>query len=250
MQPLTATTPFRSGHGRAVVVTFLLAASIVVSVLGAFSTLAKIATGAASQLPNDEELSIGNFVDLGVYLLHFVVYFSTVVAFCMWLYRACKNLPALGNPKPVIDYSPAWAVGSFFVPFANLIIPFRAVRETWAKSDPAVPYDNYVAPTEPSAPLIMNVWWAFWLISNFVANAALRVWMRAETPGALYVATWLDLFSDLFTIPAAIFAIFVVKEVDRRQEERSRRVVYAPQAPPPPPLFTTPPAPGARPFVL
>lgn len=249
MQPLTATEPFRSGHGRAMVVTFLLGANIVVSLLGAFSTLAKIATGVASQIPNEEELTVFDFVELGFGLIYIFVYFSTVVAFCLWLHRAYKNLPALGNPKPIINYSPAWAIGSFFVPFVNLIIPFRAVRETWAKSDPAAPFDNYVAPSEPSAPLVMNGWWAFWLISNFVANASLRVWMRADTPGMFYLEAWLDLFSDLLTIPAAIFAIFVVREIDRRQEDRSRRVVYAPQAPPPPPLFTTPHAPGARPFV-
>lgn len=247
MQPITATEPFRSGHGRAVAVTILLAASMIVSLVAALATLAKIASGAASQIPNDEEVGVFDFIELGVGLIHIVVFIATVVAFCMWLYRVCKNLPALGNPKPVIDYSPAWAVGSFFVPFANLIIPFRAVKETWAKSDPAVPHDNYVAPSEPSGPLVLKVWWAFWLLSNFVANAAFRVWLNADTPGEFYIEAWLDMLSDLLTIPAAIFGIFVVREIDRRQEERGKRVVYAPQAPPPPPIFTPPPAYGSQP---
>ena len=248
MQPLTATTPYRSGHGRAVAVTFLLGASMVVSLLTAVATLAKIATGAASQLPNDEELSIFDFVDLGMGLIHFAVFVTTVVVFCMWLYRAHSNLQALGNPKASLNHSAGWAVGSFFVPFANLIIPFRAIKEIWAKSDPEIPHNNYVAPTEPSAPTVMSAWWAFWLISNFVANAAFRVWLRADTAGEMYLGTWLDLLSDLLTIPAAILGIFVVREIDRRQEERSRRVVYAPQAPPPPPIFTNPHASGAPPF--
>jgi hypothetical protein len=240
MQPLSATEPYRSAHGRAQAITFLLAASMVVSLLTAVAALAKIVTGAASQIPNDDEVGVFDFVDMGVGLIHFVVFIATVVAFCMWLYRSHKNLTALGNPKMALKHSAGWAVGSFFVPFANLIIPFRAVRETWAKSDPEVPFDNYVPPSEPSAPPVMNAWWAFWLISNFVANAAFRVWLRADTPGEMYLATWLDVFSEALSIPAAIFAILVVREIDRRQEERSRRVNYVSQSPPPPPQFTTP----------
>lgn len=247
MQPITATEPFRSGHTRAVAATFLLAASMVVTLLSAFATLAKIATGEPSSLPNAEgDVSIFDFVELGVGLIHIVVFIATVIVFCMWLHRAYKNLTALGNPKSALNHSPAWAVGSFFVPFANLVIPFRAIKETWAKSDPSVPHNNYVAPSEPSAPLLFNAWWTFWLISNFANNAAFRLSLRASTPGEVYVATWLDMIGDLLTIPAAVLAILVVREIDRRQEERSRRVTYAPQAPPPPLLFTPPPTPGPQ----
>src|SRR5919199_877495 len=212
MQPLTAYTPFRSGHARAVAVVLLLAASAAVSSLAALSSLAQIATGAASRL-SSEDVTAFDFVDFGLGLIYIFVFVTTVVLFCMWLHRAYRNLPALGNPKPALKHSPGWAVGSFFVPVMNLFVPFRAVRETWAKSDPAVPGDNYVAPQEPPAPLIMNLWWAFWLISNFVNNAAFRVRYRAATEQAMVVAAWLDLFGGLLTIPAAVFAVPLVRGV-------------------------------------
>jgi hypothetical protein len=234
MQPLTATTPFRSGHGLAVAVTFLLATNMALSVLGVLATTAKIASGAAEHLGGEDEVSIFVFIDLGLALLYFVAYITTVVLFCVWLHRAAANLPALSNPKSAIKHSPGWAVGSFFVPFANLVIPFRAVRETWDKSDPAVPFENYVSPAEPSAPPIMSLWWAFWLISNFVNNAAFRLSLNAKTSEQLYVATWFDLAGDVLNIFAALFAIFVVRDIDRRQEERSKRVVYTTLVPPPP----------------
>src|SRR5437763_7645684 len=114
MQPLTAYTPFRSGHGRAAAVTLLLAAEIAVTLLSALVTLIEIVTGVAGRLPSDEEANVFDFVDLGVGLLHIVVFVSTVVVFCVWLYRAYENLTALGNPKPALKHSPGWAVGSFF----------------------------------------------------------------------------------------------------------------------------------------
>lgn len=245
MQPLTAYAPFRSGHGRATSVVLLLAAGIAVYAVSALSTAVKILSGAAAQLPS-EELTVFDLVDLGVGLINVVVFLATVVLFCMWLYRAYQNLPALGNPKQGLNFSPGWAVGSFFVPIVNLFVPYRAVRETWAKSDPAVPHDNYVAPQEPPAPGIMKAWWALWLISNFVDNASARFYWRADSGEEMLVASWLDMFGDSLSIPAAAFAILVVREIDRRQEERSRRVHYVPSAPPPPPIFAPPPPPHFR----
>jgi hypothetical protein len=241
-RPLTAHTPYRSAHGRAVAVTVLLALSAAVSLLSALTSAARISSGTVAD-PTSDGPTVYDFIEFGVGLIHVVVFLTTVVLFCVWLHRAYSNLTALGYPKQALKHSAAWAVGSFFVPIANLFIPYRAVRETWLKSDPAVGDDDYVASREPSSPSIMTLWWAFWIISNIVNNAALRVSLNAKTAEGEIVATWLGLLGELLTIPAAIFAILVVREIDRRQEERSRRVTYVPNLPPPPPLFSAPPAP-------
>lgn len=247
MQPLTAHTPFRPGRGRAAATVVLLVASLALNLLAALLTFAEIAGGAASRPMSGDEVGVFDLLDLGVGVLHVLVFVATVVAFCMWLHRAYSNLPALGNPKSALKNSPAWAVGSFFVPFVNLVYPFRAVKEVWAKSDPAVKTDYYVAPQEPSAPLVMSLWWAFWLVSNFVNNAAFRSRLNASSANGLLLTAYLDLFGSLLTVPAAAFAISVVKEINSRQEERSKRVNYVGQAPPPPPIFHPPQAPEAKP---
>jgi putative exporter of polyketide antibiotics len=93
----------------------------------------------------------------------------------------------------------------------------------------------------------MSLWWAFWLISNFVNNAAVRLRFGADSSaGELLVAAYLDMFGSILTIAAAAFAISVVKEINNRQEERSKRVNYVGQAPPPPPLFHPPQVPEAK----
>ncbi|HST53422.1 MAG TPA: DUF4328 domain-containing protein [Pyrinomonadaceae bacterium] len=245
--PLTAHTPFRSGRKRAAAASILLAASLSVNLLGALATLIEIVNGSATRPASNEEVSVFDLVEVGIGLLHIVVFIATVVAFCMWIHRAYANLPALGNPKPALKHSPWWAVGSFFVPFANLVIPYRAVKEVWSKSDPTVSTDYYVAPQEASAPLVMSLWWAFWLISNFVNNAAFRLRLEAKSAQQFLVAAYLDLFGSLLLVPAAAFAISVVREINNRQDERSKRVNYLPQAPPPPPIFRQPQDTEAKP---
>ena len=244
MQNLTAFTPYRSGHALATALVAALSTHIAFSALSAVSLAFQILTGVAARVPTEEELSPFDLLDLGMALLLTLIYVVTIVLFCVWVYRAYANLTALGNPKQALNGSPAWAVLSFFIPIVHLVAPYRSVRETWAKSDPAVPADDYVAPQEPSAPGVMKLWWAFWLCTNFISNAAFRVRLRAETETGALAASWLEMLSDMAAIPAAVFAILVIREIDRRQEQRSGRVTYAASTPPPPPLFT-PQAPGA-----
>ena len=50
-----------------------------------------------------------------------------IIAMMFWVYRAWANLRDMGLES--LNYTPGWAVGSFFVPFINLVTPFRAMRE-------------------------------------------------------------------------------------------------------------------------
>jgi hypothetical protein len=238
---LTAHTPYHSGHTRAQTVTILLAVGMVFNVISSLLTAAQLASGRAAEMVSEEaDIGLTDLLELAFALLQFAVIVATIVVFCMWLYRAAKNLTALGNPRPAIEYSPGWAVGSFFVPFVNLVVPYRATKEVWAKSDPELAADNYVSPHGQSGRAYLKVWWAFWLISIFVNNTAGRLYLRADTPGEMQSAMWVDLLGELLDIPAAIFAIIVVRDIDRRQEERARHVTHVGNLPPPPPVFNPP----------
>ena len=56
----------------------------------------------------------------------------TVVFFAMWIYRAAANVVAANVVG--FDFTPGWAVGWYFVPFANLVQPFLAMRQIWNAS--------------------------------------------------------------------------------------------------------------------
>ncbi len=60
--------------------------------------------------------------------------------FLMWLFRTYKNLEPLGSEN--IRFTPGWSVGWWFIPFANLVMPFKAVRGVWSESDPATVGDE------------------------------------------------------------------------------------------------------------
>lgn len=180
---------------------------------------------------NDPELLIFGLLLLGLGLIQVAVYIATVVAFLMWLYRSYENLPNFCVRRNDIQYSSGWAVGSFFIPFVNLVVPYRAVKELWSKSVP----NSLEMFSEPAPPPLFPLWWAAWLISNFANNIYLRFsWRGQLTPE---VDATLGVFTGLLDILAAILAIMVVREIDKQQTESAKlipRESMNPQLPPPP----------------
>jgi heme/copper-type cytochrome/quinol oxidase subunit 2 len=165
-------------------------------------------------------------------ILGFFVFVVTAIFFLMWLHRSSNNLTAFGHWRSQ-GYSPAWTVGSFFVPIVNLFVPYQATKYVWQKSHPAT--------SEPfsfsnSPPGFFAAWWGFWLASNFATNIHFRM-SGGEVP---HTATAIvGIVSEVLSIAAAGFAIQVIKEIDRRQEETIQHVIptgHLP-VPPPPPVF-------------
>jgi len=182
------------------------------------------------------EDNVGGFVvalaQLGVGSLQILIYIATVILFLMWLYRSYENLPSFGTPSRNISYSSGWAVGSFFIPFVNLVVPYRAIKELWRNSTTTDAFQR-----DDSAPSWFPFWWAFWLLSNFASNIHFRLALREDlSREALAIG---GVIADALTIIAAILAVVVVEEITRRQEDASNSLSLSHTAnhPPPPPTF-------------
>ena len=245
-EPLKSSEPYHSNRGRALAVTISLLVYIGVTVVSI------VAVGLGGYLPSaevipveggEEGLGLSELVSGLVALLTLAVYVPTVVLFCMWVHRAYKNLRALGNPDKYLNYSPRWAVGSFFIPLASLVLPYIIVKEIWDRSDPGVrtETDLMFTPTGGS-PLLLG-WWIVWVVSNVLSNIYYRLSSENSPPDTQAMLANLSIISDLFNIVAAVLAILAVRAVTARQEERSRHVTYVAQGPPPPPVFSSHAAP-------
>jgi hypothetical protein len=235
MYPSPYPAPFTSAHVRARIVKILL---VIGAVITSMSLLAEALSLTVPPLTDNQELGdnpLGAAIMLIVFLLavlELVIYFTTVVFFLMWLYRAHNNLRAFGFSNR-LNYSAGLAVGSFFIPFANLVIPYRAIKEVWQKSGP--PEEALLS--EPNPPAWFPVWWTFWLLSSFAGNISFRASFDEKVPES--TATMISIVASALSIVAAVFAYLVVDAIDKRQEETSGRVNLGNFSgpPPPPPNF-------------
>ena len=213
--------PFTSAHLRANIVKILLVVGAIVSVILLISeTLSLVISplGEGQEI-GENPLGFANvLITFLLAVLTVLVYVATVIFFCVWLYRAHGNLTAFGTPRNGLEYSSGLAVGSFFIPFANLIIPYRAVREVWQKS---IPLGDYPL-SAPGTPTSFPIWWTFWLLSSFAGNLSFRLSFNDNVPES--TATIISIVAGGLSVIAALMAYLVVDEIDKRQEETTEKL--------------------------
>ncbi len=194
-------------------------ASIIVELLLALSTTHMYIFLDTALAGGEVTIEEGNFVDLHqtifarLYLFTFVV---SIVAYCRYYYRAMKNLTAVNAAG--VETTPFWAVGYFFVPFANLWKPLGAVRQIWRGSfDPAA--------ADAVVPGMIGWWWFCWLASNFLGHISFRMQASAGAFGAeltnleLYMsALALNIISAPFSIVGAIIVLKFSRRIKQAQD--------------------------------
>jgi len=98
-------------------------------------------------------------------LLSLFALFVSIVLVALWIYRANANAHAIGGDLTI---TPGWAVGWYFVPFANLVKPYEAMKETWLASHFG---SNWGA---GEATDLLRWWWGLWILNNILGNIAWR----------------------------------------------------------------------------
>jgi Domain of unknown function (DUF4328) len=118
-----------------------------------------------------------------------VILLLTMVVFSYWIYAAGRNLSDSGVEE--LQFTPASRIWWFAVPFANLVMPFRGMRELWNASQGKIDLnENH---------MLISAWWALWLINNVTANivnfvmrddqtSLTPLWIIAATGAPLAVA--------------------------------------------------------------
>lgn len=169
-----------------------------------------------------------SFFQLAALVCSLVVYFlfmASIVAFSMWLFKACSNLALLGSLKPT--YQPSMAVLLFFIPLAQLVLPVRVLVDTWKGSKPNCSLDQPLEWRNCKTPSFIYWWWAVWiffvLTNHMLTDSTIRHGADFSEPGRIvFLAIWV-----LVSLPMFLFCNHYVGSVTKMQEERyGKLLVY------------------------
>ena len=164
---------------------------------------------------------------------------ALAIAFLMWLSRTVEVIPALGAGTPAD--SPRWAIGWWFVPFANLWKPYTVVREAW---------DRLATPARLADAKLVLAWWLTWLASSivarFVSYGTGQYDATLESVQGLFIVLAL---AEAGSVAAAVLGFLVVREIQSRADEWAARQGFEGPLPSvvPPPAAVTPLAPSSVP---
>ncbi|MET0247619.1 MAG: DUF4328 domain-containing protein [Sphingomonas sp.] len=127
----------------------------------------------------------------------FTLFVLTIIAFAWWIYVAGANLEALGHAD--LEFTAESRVWWFAVPFANLVMPYRGMRELWTVShgDAEHPDTGLVA-----------LWWALWL-ANGVAG-----WIFVRSDEQVMTMLWVV---AVLAIALATVAIAILRGITNAQ---------------------------------
>lgn len=146
-----------------------------------------------------------------------LAFVGTAVTFCLWLYRSYANLAGAGVSD--LKYTARRSVESFFIPFVNLVRPYRVVTETWRASRGLASGGSVsAAEGDREADWAVGVWWLSMLLGGGYSRVASSMLDSAKTPADFQHYASQSVVADGITLVAALTAIFIVRTISAWQE--------------------------------
>ncbi|MFF8584028.1 DUF4328 domain-containing protein [Streptomyces althioticus] len=227
MKPLPV---LRSPMGLANAVTALLAVVMLADVLhiGAAaymrSVMGDVASGAGDV--GREAVQRADTAIAASSLLYLLGVVGTATLFIIWFHRVRHNAEVFAPDTQ--RRTPGWAIGGWFIPFANLVIPRGIAQDVLRASQP----DPYAA--ELRHHRVLNGWWGLWILSNLFDRFASREYDTAKDPQAFHdAAGWLMAGSAL-DLAAAVLAVLFVRKLTAAQNAKAMAGPAFPPVPPHP----------------
>ena len=177
--------------------------------------------------------------------LHGLLFLVVAVVFIIWQFRHAKNAEALGA---LGGLGPGWAIGGWFVPVANWVLPVLQINQSSRASDVEARRQGRTAGATP----IVVVWGILFGIgaAMMLSSGSQAPLDEVSTSTSDYVAGVRSFasadrtagFAHLTLMLTAIVAIVMVRQLSQRQAAAFAAVAAVPpSAPGPPPV---PPPPG------
>ncbi|MCB1381323.1 MAG: DUF4328 domain-containing protein [Alphaproteobacteria bacterium] len=174
--------------------------------------LKRVASGELSGLDaqqaaeqSDNIVAIFGLAEVAVSIIAFIVN-------GVWIYRASSNARAIDPWEGRIR--PGWAIGWFFIPIANLWMPYRAMKQTWRTAH-GLPHDS-----DTPLPGWFLFWWLLWLFSDITGNISIRMTTSAEVIQTYILADYFTLASSLTALPCAWLFMRLMREASAGLDDR------------------------------
>lgn len=141
----------------------------------------------------------------------------TGIVWLTWQHRV-QSLVGERLAVPGLRFTPGWAVGNWFIPFVNLVVPAQVTAEQWRASGGS---ENRAGPWQARRlPAFLGWWWAFWLgrvalgvISRSLAGSTTASNLSTVRANALALTAGAGV-----TVVAGVLAMRVVRSIQGRLE--------------------------------
>jgi hypothetical protein len=218
-----STEPFRSLKGLSVALLVLFIVNAVAHAAAALSLYGRAALvndyrhGGDVSLTDlaDADDEVTTVLGLGTFVL-----VAIFVLLIIWLWRAYSNTRALGATP--WRWARGWAVGGWFIPLANFVIPKMLINDVWRGADARAPGNPRWRKLPVAA--IVTVWWVLWAGSTFLVRAT-TFDTEVTSPDKLVVLDVVAGTIGLLCVAASITGAVAIRKMSRRQHDSNSRLL-------------------------
>lgn len=171
-----------------------------------------VLAAAAVAIVYRQEITEDDAASALIVLGQLVIFLVAGIVFLVWTYRAKSNANTSGARG--LSYSPAMAVGSYFIPILNLAIPAQAMQELYKSS--ADPKDWEAV----KGLRLIHAWWFFWIAGNIAGVVAWRMQASEAYEAPASVIAMLGRGSDVGTVAASLLLIPVIGKIAALQRSQ------------------------------
>ena len=145
-----------------------------------------------------------------------ILIFSSYILIGRWFYVSAKINHLLGIKE--LNITPGWAIGWYFIPFANLVMPYRSLKETYKASFNSEDWQSTKIPYD------FPIWWLTYLVGNALSTHSLRLSLRLGeeyTYQQLNQISYFDIGADTLLIINAFFLLRIVNTIFNNQKDKN-----------------------------
>lgn len=194
-------------------------------VVGLFPLIGQGIARRALESGDVEPLNRAVLTEAGLGVLDLLAWVAAGVMVIIWCHRARKNLDAFPGAGPTM--AAGWAIGGWFLPFANFVIPCRVVAN--------IARDSL---WKLRTPALVGVWWAAWLVylayDRFAGRSDARAYeaLPVSLSGREDLQAYVDYYGDAIgrnvpsmvaVVVAGAALIVLILRISRAQEVRIER---------------------------
>ena len=164
------------------------------------------------------DISSADWFLIGGGLIYTIAFIGSVIVFCMFSFRAMKNLHIWGSRHA--EMSPGWTVGWYFIPFANLWKPYQAMTQIWEGTEEVSSSKKFKFPQ-------IGGWWFFWVITNISANVSMRIAMSGSfSESSVKFGAVADIVSGVTGIVAIVLLLPILGGIVEMQDSKIEGEVF------------------------
>jgi hypothetical protein len=200
---------------------WILTGLILVGLLTGYNELQLLKNAQIGEFVSDEEANQSDLLQGIIGLIQSGLYIASVVVFLNWFRRAYGNLHRAGITY--IKHKETMAVWTWFIPIIWFYRPVQIMNEIWKETQVKIKqFDpTYVM---KNGELIIGLWWAFFIISNFIGRYVLKTAFKQDTIEQLIESSQVTLISDIMQIPEGLLVILIVYRLSKMETKLANEV--------------------------